>query len=72
MKLMSSSDQKTFNFDPKTINWKTYMPDYYFGIKNYIMKDIPKDPALLTAKITKYECLILSILQMVYNLLFKF
>jgi hypothetical protein len=52
-KIMNPTDLKTFNFDPKTINWKTYLPDYYHGIKKYILKEIPQDPALMKAKITK-------------------
>lgn len=55
IKIMNPSDQKTFNFDPKAINWKTYLHDYYFGIKNYIMKEVPQDPAYMRSKVTKFK-----------------
>ncbi|XP_070505220.1 putative fatty acyl-CoA reductase CG5065 [Chironomus tepperi] len=54
-KLMSPAEQKIFNFDPKTINWKTYMVDYYYGIKNFILRDIPKDPEYMNAKIRRLK-----------------
>lgn len=54
LKIMNSNDKKVFNFDPKTINWKTYMKDYYGGIKKFLMKEQNVDPAVVKAKITRY------------------
>lgn len=50
---MNQNDQKTFVFDPRTINWKKYAVDHHFGIKKYLLKETPKDPAVLRAKVTK-------------------
>ena len=50
---MNESDTKNFNFDPRTINWKTYVEDHYFGIKKYLLKEPQKDAAVLKAKITR-------------------
>lgn len=38
--LMNPNDKKTFYFDPKTINWKTYLDDYYLGMRKYLLKDM--------------------------------
>lgn len=38
---MSHEDQKTFNFDPKTIDWHEYMKHFAMGTRRYILKDGP-------------------------------
>jgi hypothetical protein len=50
---MSPSDQKTFVFDPRTINWNKYAVDHHFGIKKYLLKEKPMDVEVLKAKVTK-------------------
>ncbi|XP_070505242.1 putative fatty acyl-CoA reductase CG5065 [Chironomus tepperi] len=52
---MNQSDQKTFVFDPRTINWNKYAVDHHFGIKKYLLKETPKDPAVLRAKVAKLK-----------------
>jgi fatty acyl-CoA reductase len=37
--MMNPNDRKTFNFDPEIINWKTYLDDYYLGMRKYLLKD---------------------------------
>lgn len=54
LSLMTQNDQKTFNFDPKNINWKTYMENYYFGMKKFVLKDTnDADLAVRRARITR-------------------
>ncbi|KAL7042218.1 hypothetical protein ACKWTF_001071 [Chironomus riparius] len=36
---MNKSDQKDFNFDPTTINWKNYFDSYHFGVRKFIFDD---------------------------------
>ncbi|XP_070505179.1 putative fatty acyl-CoA reductase CG5065 [Chironomus tepperi] len=52
---MSDADKKEFNFDPRTINWKQYMQDYYFGMRKFIVKEKDmKSPALMR-RLTKLK-----------------
>ncbi|XP_070505165.1 putative fatty acyl-CoA reductase CG5065 [Chironomus tepperi] len=52
---MSEADKKEFNFDPRTINWKQYMQDYYFGMRKFIVKEKDmKSPALMR-RLTKLK-----------------
>ncbi|XP_070498967.1 putative fatty acyl-CoA reductase CG5065, partial [Chironomus tepperi] len=45
---MSETDKKEFYFDPKHINWKQYMHNYYLGMRKYITKETDiKAPALM-------------------------
>ena len=39
MESMNKSDQKDFNFDPRTINWKSYIESYHFGVRKFIFND---------------------------------
>ena len=54
--LMNPNDQKTFNFDPININWKTYLNDYYLGMRKYLLKDT-SDINVMRKKVQKYEIL---------------
>lgn len=36
---MNKIDQKVFYFDPKTFNWRTYITDFYLGIRKFIYND---------------------------------
>jgi fatty acyl-CoA reductase len=39
LKSMDKNDQKVFNFDPKIFNWKTYIDDFYYGIRKFKTND---------------------------------
>lgn len=36
---MTPEDQKTFNFDPKKIDWSEYMEHYCLGTKQFVLKE---------------------------------
>ncbi|XP_072938546.1 putative fatty acyl-CoA reductase CG5065 [Epargyreus clarus] len=36
---MDEKDRQRFACDPRTINWKEYMPIYCFGVKQYLLSD---------------------------------
>ncbi|CAC5407916.1 FAR [Mytilus coruscus] len=36
---MTTEDQKTFNFDPKLIDWSKYMERYCLGTKQFVLKE---------------------------------
>jgi hypothetical protein len=50
---MNKSDQKVFNFDPKTYNWKTYIDDFYFGIRKFMTNDKTAGSFAAQRKLTK-------------------
>lgn len=39
MSSMNKTDQKVFNFDPKSFNWQTYIDDFYLGIRKFMLND---------------------------------
>lgn len=48
---MTNTDKKIFNFDPRTINWSKYLEDYNNGIKKFLIKEKPVDPAIKMAQL---------------------
>lgn len=50
---MSETDKKQFNVDPRTINWKQYMHDYYMGIKKYSLKENTVDLSLAKSRLAR-------------------
>ncbi|KAL7013338.1 hypothetical protein ACKWTF_015342 [Chironomus riparius] len=52
---MSETDKKEFNFDPKTINWKQYLQDYYFGMRKFIVKETDIKSPELMRRLTKLK-----------------
>ncbi|XP_070505222.1 putative fatty acyl-CoA reductase CG5065 [Chironomus tepperi] len=51
---MTQNDQKTFNFDPVNINWKTYLDEYYLGMRKYLIKDT-SDVNVMRKKVQKLK-----------------
>ncbi|KAL8568138.1 hypothetical protein ACOMHN_027661 [Nucella lapillus] len=36
---LSNEDKKTFPFDPRSIDWATYMENYCLGVKQFVLKE---------------------------------
>ncbi|XP_065349011.1 putative fatty acyl-CoA reductase CG5065 [Cloeon dipterum] len=49
---MSTSDRKLFHFDIEDLDWKSYMNDFYYGMRLYILKD---DPANIPDALKRYD-----------------
>ncbi len=39
MTKMSVGDKVVFNFDVRQIDWESYLENYVFGVRNYILKE---------------------------------
>ncbi|KCV69401.1 hypothetical protein H696_03832 [Fonticula alba] len=42
---MSPEDRENFNFDAATIDWPTYIFNYYLGTERFIPASLPGNPA---------------------------
>ena len=43
---LTEQDRKTFNIDVTRINWKTYMMNFAYGIKRFILKEEAELPSV--------------------------
>ena len=44
--VLTDQDRKTFNIDVTRINWKTYMMNFAYGIKRFILKEEAELPSV--------------------------
>ncbi len=53
---MSASDKKTFYFDVRQIDWRSYFEKYVRGVRLYILKEDPKTLPEARKNLVKYLC----------------
>lgn len=54
----SAVDRRTFPVDITQVVWDTYVKDYVFGIRNYVLKDPPSTIPQALSKLQRYTELI--------------
>jgi fatty acyl-CoA reductase len=51
--ITSSADRRTFPVDIRQVVWDTYVKDYVFGIRNFVLKDPPSTIPQALSKLQK-------------------
>lgn len=52
---VSFADRRTFPIDITQVVWDTYVKDYVFGIRNYVLKDPPSTIPQALSKLQRYK-----------------
>lgn len=53
MEKLCSQDRQVFNFDVRTIDWKSYLETYVCGVRQFILKDPPSTLPAARSKLNK-------------------
>lgn len=58
---MRDTDQEEFNFDPLSIQWKSYVNKFCMGTKKFLVKDDPNNLTQARQQITRYQYTLITL-----------